>query len=454
MSDKPFYMTAAALAGHGLDPLPAPFQLDAHLIWNSPAALDFNSPGAQGFGVKRAGLSIPGSIMLLISPGCCGRNTAALRGPGHYGERFAFYELNDNDIVTGRHLQRIPEAVAAFVASRTERPSVIMLCLTCVDALLGTDMERVCRRAEERCGLPVRPCYMYALTRDGSHPPMVAVRESIYGLLEPQKKDPTACNLLGYFTPLAADCELPTLLRQWGLKTVRQLATCADYAAYQDMATANFNLVLDSEARDAATQMAGRLHIPFIELRRTYQADRLANQYRALAKALGVHASNHFPFVTTVMQDIRAFCTQHSDLHFAIGSRLNANPFDLALALVRSGLTVEEIFANPRADDAYYVRQLGQLSPDTRIYTNLSPTMVHYDAADSGVTFAIGEDACWYHPDVPGIGWHDEIQSFGFAAIRALFTAMRQQLTPRGAPCPASPARLALGFAAKISFGR
>ena len=428
MSEKPFYMTTAELAAQFPDNVPQEFQLDAHLIWNSPAALDFNSPGAQGFGVKRAGLSIPGSIMLLISPGCCGRNTAALRGPGHYGERFAFYELQDNDIVTGRHLRRIPEAVEAFVASRKEKPSVVMLCLTCVDALLGTDMERICRQAEKKCGLPVRPCYMYALTRDGSHPPMVAVREAIYSLLEPKAKDPQACNLLGYFAPIAPKSELPSLLQGWGVRRIRQLATCESYDAYQQMATANFNLVLDSEARDAARQMEKRLQIPSIELRRTYQPDRIAHQYRALAQILGITSKRHIPWRPAIMQDIHAFREQHGELHFAIGSRLNANPFDLALAFVRGGLTVEEIFANPRRDDAYYIRQLGQLSPATRIYTNLSPTMVNYEAGDSHVTFALGEDACWYHPDVPGIGWHDEIQPFGFTAIHALLDAMRQKL--------------------------
>ena len=59
-----------------------------------------------------------------------------------------------------------------------------MICGTCVDALLGTDWERVCRKAEEKAGLPVRPCYMYALTREGRKPPMVLVRKAIYSLLE------------------------------------------------------------------------------------------------------------------------------------------------------------------------------------------------------------------------------------------------------------------------------
>ena len=43
------------------------FQSGEHLIYSSPATLAFNSPGAEGFGVKRAGLAVPGSIMLIVA---------------------------------------------------------------------------------------------------------------------------------------------------------------------------------------------------------------------------------------------------------------------------------------------------------------------------------------------------------------------------------------------------
>jgi nitrogenase molybdenum-cofactor synthesis protein NifE len=91
-----------------------------------------------------------------------------------------------------------------------------MLCITCVDALLGTDMDRVCRKAQEAAGVPVLPCYMYALTREGRLPPMASVRQTVYSLLEPRKKQADACNILGYFSPLRDDCELYALLRRPG----------------------------------------------------------------------------------------------------------------------------------------------------------------------------------------------------------------------------------------------
>ena len=163
-----------------------------------------------------------------------------------------------------------------------------MICITCVDALLGTDMERVCRKAEEKVDIPVRPCYMYALTREGRKPPMVHVRQSLYSLLEPQKKKGNVVNLLGFFSPLVDDCELYELLHQAGVKTVHEISRCRDYEEYQTMSQANFNLVLHPEARFAAEDFHDRLKIPFIELRRLYQVDKIENQYRALGQVLGV----------------------------------------------------------------------------------------------------------------------------------------------------------------------
>ena len=58
------------------------------------------------------------------------------------------------------------------------------------------------------------------------------------------------------------------------------------------MSEANFNLVLHPEARFAAEDFHNRLQIPFIELRRLYQTDKIASQYQAFGKVLGVTFSD------------------------------------------------------------------------------------------------------------------------------------------------------------------
>ena len=59
--------TAAELSARGKQDIPSELISGTHLIYNSPASLMFNSPGAEGYGVKRAGLSVPDSVMLLVA---------------------------------------------------------------------------------------------------------------------------------------------------------------------------------------------------------------------------------------------------------------------------------------------------------------------------------------------------------------------------------------------------
>ena len=425
---KAYFCTAEELEQRGKDNLPKQFQSGEHLIYSSPATLAFNSPGAEGFGVKRAGLAVPGSIMLIVAPGCCGRNTSMISSMKEYNNRFFYLCMDETDIVTGRHLKKIPKAVASICERLEKKPSVVMICITCVDALLGTDMERVCRKAEEKAGLPVRPCYMYALTREGRKPPMVHVRQSLYSLLEPGHKKGNVVNLLGYFSPLVDDCELYTLLQEAGVKTIHEISRCEDFEEYKKMSEANFNLVLHPEARFAAEDFHGRLKIPFIELRRLYQIDKIGSQYQAFGAALGIefHAEEQKKQAQEAIESFRKVCP---DPVFAVGECANADPFELSLALVKYGFKVAEIYGTITGENFIYIRQLKKLSPQTKIFSNMEPTMLYYDPTESGVTLTIGKDACYYHPNTKGIHWNEERQPFGYAGVRRLFEALELAVT-------------------------
>lgn len=425
---KAYFCTAEELEQRGKDNLPKQFQSGEHLIYSSPATLAFNSPGAEGFGVKRAGLAVPGSIMLIVAPGCCGRNTSMISSMKEYNNRFFYLCMDETDIVTGRHLKKIPKAVASICESLEKKPSVVMICITCVDALLGTDMERVCRKAEEKAGLPVRPCYMYALTREGRKPPMVHVRQSLYSLLEPGHKKGNVVNLLGYFSPLVDDCELYTLLQEAGVKTIHEISRCEDFEEYKKMSEANFNLVLHPEARFAAEDFHDRLKIPFIELRRLYQIDKIGSQYQAFGAALGIefHAEEQKKQAQEAIESFRKVCP---DPVFAVGECANADPFELSLALVKYGFKAAEIYGTITGENFIYIRQLKKLSPQTKIFSNMEPTMLYYDPAESGVTLTIGKDACYYHPNTKGIHWNEERQPFGYAGVRRLFEALELAVT-------------------------
>ncbi len=415
-------ITAGELADLGKDRIPEEFQSSRHLIYSSPATLAFNSPGAQGFGVKRAGLAVPGSVMLLVAPGCCGRNTAALNALG-YRERFFYLLMDDTDIVTGRHLNKISQAVREVVDSLKEKPTVVMICITCVDALLGTDMERVCRKASEAAGVPVRPCYMYALTREGRMPPMVHVRKTIYELLEKRPRKRTAVNLLGEFSPFMEDMELYEILRKLGVKNIREISRCRDFEEYLSMAEANFNIVLNPECRPAAEDIRKRLGIPSIELTRLYQIDKIQHQYELLGGALGTKIDDQV-WYQSAREKVDNFGKNYPNTRFAVGEWLNGNAFELSLALLRYGHQVTEIYGTITPEQFVYIRKIAEISPDTRIYSNLSPTMLNYDCSVSAADVTIGQDAAFYHPGCPNVPWNQEEQPFGYAGLGHLFEAL------------------------------
>lgn len=427
MANEVYYITAEELAGRGRENVPDELQSAKHLIYSSPATLSFNSPGAQGFGVKRAGLAIPGSVMLLVAPGCCGRNTTMLSELGGYSERFFYLLMDDTDIVTGRHLNKISKAVKEVVDSLDEKPSVVMICITCVDALLGTDMERVCRKATDFSGVPVLPCYMYALTREGRVPPMTSVRKTVYQLLEKRPKKATTVNILGEFAPFLDDVELYDILHSLGVKKINEISRCKDFEEYLSMAEANFNLILNPEARLAAEDIRKRLDIPGIELTRLYQIEKIHRQYELLGGALGVKIDDS-KYYNEALKIVKEFGEKHPNTRFAIGECLNAGSFELALALIQYGHTVSEIYGTVSAENFIYIKKIAELSPKTKIYTNLSPSMLYYDCSDSDVDITIGQDAEYYHPDSPNVPWNQERQPFGYAGLKHLFEELEMAL--------------------------
>lgn len=234
-------------------------------------------------------------------------------------------------------------------------------------------------------------------------------------------------NLLGYFAPLIDECELPQILGQLGVEKTREISTCRDYEEYLRMGEASFNLVLNPEARFAAQDMNQRIAIPYAELFRLYQLDKIQNQYHLFAKALGGKISDQDWYDKT-SQQIQKFCSKYPELKVSIGGTLNANAFELAVALIRYGFQVKEIFANLGEEDYVYLRKIAELSPDTRIYSNLEPTMLYYDCSSEDVDLTIGKDAKWYHPDKPNLPWNQDKQPFGYGGLQLLFTQLTRLL--------------------------
>ena len=193
------------------------------------------------------------------------------------------------------------------------------------------------------------------------------------------------------------------------------------------MAEANFNIVLNQEARYAAADLEKRLGIPSVELTRLYQIDKVRRQYQLFGAAIGAEFDDA-KYYDEAAEAVETFKKHHGKISFSVGEWLNGDPFELAVALLRYGFDVPEVFGTVGEGNFVWVKKIAQLSPGTRISSNLSPTMMLYKDNECHCDAFIGKDAVFYHPGIPGINWNGEEQPFGYAGIKALFSGLDEAL--------------------------
>ena len=179
--------------------------------------LHYNGPGSSGFGVKRTAMLLPESAMLMVGPMGCSRSGTVVAEKYGFAHRMFYLHLDDRSISLGTYLKRIPDAVQ-YIKDLGQFKAVL-ICMTCLDALLGTDLAGLGRKISAQAGIPVTTTFMDPIVRDGNYGPMVQVRQAITNCFEarenvPEGKD--AINLLGTFAPLENGSELFALLAGTG----------------------------------------------------------------------------------------------------------------------------------------------------------------------------------------------------------------------------------------------
>lgn len=177
--------------------------------------------------------------------------------------------------------------------------------------------------------------------------------------------------------------------------------------------------MLNREAVPAALDLEKRLAIPFILLERFYDIDAVQRQYQALAQALGLPLEAALGY-REAQAAVEMLQQSHPSLRFNVGESMNGNPFELSAALVKYGFRVGEIYGNPTAEDFRYIQFLGEKSPDTRILSNMEPTMLYYDSSECPCDVTIGKDAAFYQPGARHVRFSEDEQPYGYAGIRRL----------------------------------
>jgi nitrogenase molybdenum-cofactor synthesis protein NifE len=238
----------------------------------SPRSL---TPGAAAGGcafdgAKIALQPITDAAHLVHGPIACegnswGSRNSATTGPILYQTGFTT-DLGELDIIHGGE-KKLYKAIKEIV--RRYRPPAVFVYATCVPALIGDDIETVCRVASERLETPVIPVDApgFAGSKNlGNKLAGDALLRHVIGTEEPEQSTPYDINLLGEYNVAGEMSQVMPLLDRLGIRVLAPITGDARYHQVASAHRARVNMVVCSQALiSLARKMEERFAIPYFE---------------------------------------------------------------------------------------------------------------------------------------------------------------------------------------------
>ncbi|MBG6079563.1 nitrogenase iron-molybdenum cofactor biosynthesis protein NifE [Rubrivivax gelatinosus] len=221
-------------------------------------------------GAKIALQPIADVAHLVHGPIACEGNSwdnrhSASSGPKIYRTGFTT-DIDEFDVVYGGE-KRLFKAIREI--AETVRPPAIFVYQTCVPAMIGDDIEAVCKRASERFGLPVVPVDVpgFAGPKNlGNKLGAEALLDHVIGTVEPEVSTPYDINVIGEYNLSGELWQVKPLL---DALDVRVLACITGDGRYREIASAHrarANMMVCSKSMiNVATRMQQRWGIPYFE---------------------------------------------------------------------------------------------------------------------------------------------------------------------------------------------
>ncbi|HMV17553.1 MAG TPA: nitrogenase iron-molybdenum cofactor biosynthesis protein NifE [Zoogloea sp.] len=183
-------------------------------------------------------------------------------------------DLSETDVVMGRGEKRLFHAIKQAV--ETYSPAAVFVYNTCVTALIGDDVEAVCKAATERWGTPVVPvdaAGFYGTKNLGNRLAGEAMFKHVIGTREPEPAAPRVdgrptydVNLIGEYNIAGEFWHVSPLFDELGLRILCTLSGDARFHEVQTMHRAKVNMVVCAKALlNVARKMQDTYGIPFFE---------------------------------------------------------------------------------------------------------------------------------------------------------------------------------------------
>jgi len=207
---------------------------------------------------------------LVHGPIACAGNSWGSRGSLSSGSmiyKMGFTtDLSENDIIFGGE-KKLFKAVREV--KNRYNPAAVFVYLTCVTALIGDDLEAVCKAASKAVDIPVVPVTSPGFVGSknlGNRIGGEALLDHVVGTGEPDFTTPFDINLIGEYNIAGEMWGVVPLLETLGIRVLAKITGDARYREITCAHRAKLNVMICSKALiNMAHKMQERYGIPYIE---------------------------------------------------------------------------------------------------------------------------------------------------------------------------------------------
>nr|AAX73208.1 NifE [Paenibacillus massiliensis] len=215
-------------------------------------------------------LPIADAAHLVHGPIACLGNSWESRGSLSSGPELSAYglstDLEEQDIIFGSE-RKLRESIL-YIVNRFA-PPVVFVYTTCVTALIGEDIDAVCKAETEQLGVPVIPVNSPGFVGSKNLGTRLAgdvLLQHVIGRAEPEQTTPHDINLIGEYNIAGELWHIEQLLQQIGIRILSRITGDGRFREISWAHRAKVNMVVCSRALlGLAVQMERKYGIPYFE---------------------------------------------------------------------------------------------------------------------------------------------------------------------------------------------
>ena len=249
-------------------------------------SLEYTCPSHGGWGMVRTGMLIPESHQLFVCPSACGRHGALGAIQQGYKNRLSYLYLEESDIISG-YDAAICEAVGELLERLQKRPKVLIVFVSCLDDLIGTDCDAVMEELSQRYpDIQFRMGHMNPISTNSDEPPLVSIWKNVYSLMESsQQEKKLGVNMLGNYVPIHEESEIFEVLANFNMK-LYHVGNCTTYEELRDMGNNCLNLLVAAPVEKIAKQLKKTQGIEYVKAHVAYDLEKIKANYQLIFERL------------------------------------------------------------------------------------------------------------------------------------------------------------------------